>query len=72
MALQAAAVPRLPWDAPRLTAHESLTVLTQGVLGAQAGVPFMLQFFCSGVNGCSSGAPNPMRAAPGDGHLRNR
>jgi hypothetical protein len=42
-------VPRLVWNTPRLTTHESLTVLTQHFFGP-AGVAFALQITC-GISG---------------------
>jgi hypothetical protein len=48
---------RRPWVAPRLTTHESLTVLTQNILGAAAFV-LMLQGISCGPKGCGSGNPD--------------
>lgn len=47
---------RRPWIAPRLTPHESLTVLTQNVLGATAVV--LLQGISCGPSGCGTASPN--------------
>jgi len=48
---------RKPWIAPRLTTHESLTVLTQNVLGAAAFVLMQPGISC-GPSGCGSVSPN--------------
>ena len=48
---------RRPWAAPRLARHESMTVLTQSVLGPHVGVPFLLQITCSGPGGCGPSGP---------------
>ncbi|MBX6331504.1 MAG: hypothetical protein IRY91_06640 [Gemmatimonadaceae bacterium] len=48
---------RRPWTGPRLVRHESMTVLTQSVLGPHVGVPFLLQITCSGQGGCGPSGP---------------
>lgn len=53
---------RRAWSAPVLRRHESLTVLTQSVIGP--GVPFLLQIGCSAVGGC---LPSPNHVPPGAG-----
>lgn len=50
-----------PWQSPVLRRHESLTVLTQSMVGP--GLPFLLQIGCS-ATGC---APNPNRVSPAPG-----
>ncbi len=47
---------RKPWVAPRLTTHESLTVLTQNVLGVAAFVLMQSGISCTAGKGCG---PNP-------------
>ena len=53
---------RRVWSAPVLRRHESLTVLTQSMIGP--GMPFLLAVGCSATGGCT---PSPNRVGPGAG-----
>ena len=54
------ASPRSAWEPPRLTRHESLTVLTQSFLGGGVGAFFLLDIGCSVRSGGNCfGRSNP-------------